>query len=121
MARIRLWRVGCQKSFLGVSGHVTARLWCAVVCCRPVGGAGGLVVRLPGAMPPLRVAGAVLAVGGRQRGRDSGPPPPASDPAPPAPTASAPAPGPCAACPLGARKSVVGAELRVRQAVTWSR
>jgi hypothetical protein len=90
--------VGCQKSFLGVSGHATARLWCAIACCRHVGGAGGLVVRLPGAMPPLRVDGAVLAVGGRQRGRDPGPPPPADSPAPPAPTASAPAPGPCAAC-----------------------
>ena len=77
---------------------MTARLWCAIACCRPVGGAGGLVVRLPGAMPPLRVDGAALAVDGRQRGGDPGPPPPADSPAPPAPTASAPAPGPCAAC-----------------------
>jgi len=39
----------------------------------------------------------VLAVDGRQRGRDLGPPPPAGRPAPPAPTASAPAPRPRAA------------------------
>jgi hypothetical protein len=43
--------VGCQKSFLRVSGHVTAQRWCAIVCCCPVGGAGGLVLRLPGAAP----------------------------------------------------------------------
>jgi hypothetical protein len=47
--------------------------------------------------PPARVAGALLAVDGRQRGRDPGPPPPAGHPAPPAPTPQAPAPRPCAA------------------------
>jgi hypothetical protein len=28
--------MGCQESFLRLSGHVTARPWCAVVCCRPL-------------------------------------------------------------------------------------
>jgi hypothetical protein len=82
---------GARSQSRGFSGGVISRLWCAVVCCRLVGGADGLVVRLPGAAPPSRVAGALLALDGCQRGRDRGPPPPAHHPAPPAPTASAPA------------------------------
>jgi hypothetical protein len=61
------------------------------------GGADGLVVRLPGAAPPSRAAGALLALDGRQRGRDPRPTPPAGNPAPSAPTASAPAQRPRAA------------------------
>jgi hypothetical protein len=76
----------------------SAGLRCAVACCRPVGGAGGLVVRLPGAAPPSRVDGAVLAVDGCERGGAPGPPPPAGRPSPPATMASAPAPRPRAAC-----------------------
>ena len=90
--------MGCQKSVPRVSGGVITRLWCAVACCRLVGGAGGLVVRRPGAAPPSRVDGALLAVDGCQRGRDPGPPPPAGHHAPPAPTPQAPAPRPRAAC-----------------------
>jgi hypothetical protein len=57
---------GARGQFLGFSGGVIAGRWCAVACCRPVGGAGGLVVRLSGAAPHPCVDGALLAVGGRQ-------------------------------------------------------
>jgi hypothetical protein len=103
--------VGCQKSVPEVSGRVIGRLWCAVACCRPVGGADGLVVRLPGAAPPSRVAGAVLAVDGCERGGDPGPASPAGRPSPSAPTASAPAQRPRAACgaqPPAAQAAMVG-------------
>jgi len=38
---------GCTQEQRGCG----RRLWCAIACCRPVGGAGGLVVRLPDAAP----------------------------------------------------------------------
>jgi putative transposase len=60
--------------------------------------ADDLVVRLPGAAPPSRVGGALLAVDGCQRGRDPGPPPPAGNPAPPPPRPQAPAQRPRAPC-----------------------
>jgi hypothetical protein len=113
--------VGCQKSVPRVSGGVISRLWCAVACCRPVGGAGGLVVRRPGAAPPSRVDGALLAVDGCQRGRDPGPPPPAGHHAPPAPTPQAPAPRPRAACgaqPPGAQAAMVDLRGHARDAAS---
>jgi hypothetical protein len=71
------------------------RLWCAVGRRSLVGGAGGLVVRHLALRRLLELM--VLAVGGRQGGRDPGPPPPAGRPSSPAPTASAPAQRPRAA------------------------
>jgi hypothetical protein len=35
---LRPW--GARNQFLGFSTGVIAGLWCAVACCRPVGGAG---------------------------------------------------------------------------------
>ena len=113
--------MGCQKSVPRVSGGVITRLWCAVACCRLVGGAGGLVVRRPGAAPPSRVDGALLAVDGCQRGRDPGPPPPAGHHAPPAPTPQAPAPSPRAACgaqPPGAQAAMVDLRGHARDAAS---
>jgi hypothetical protein len=45
----------------GAAGMGSQGYGCAVACCHPVGGADGLVVRLPDAAPPSRVAGALLA------------------------------------------------------------
>ena len=91
-------RMGCQKSVPQVSGRVISRAMVRRRVLSSFGSADGLVVRLPGAAPPSRVDSALLAVDGRQSGRDPGPTPPAGNPAPPAPTASAPAQRPRVAC-----------------------
>src|SRR5512133_1994849 len=84
-------RVGCQKSVPRGQWRCDSRAMVRRCVLCPVGGAGGLVVRLPGATPHPCVDGALLAVGGGQRGRDPGPPPPAGSSTPSAPTAAAPA------------------------------